>query len=65
MGSATVPWNNFGDGNAKYYTGPASSRFAPKELPVTMNGKTNGDTNSMLENVEIIGEANTHVLPNH
>jgi len=31
MGSATVPWNNFGDGKVKFYTGPPSSRFAPKE----------------------------------
>jgi hypothetical protein len=30
MGSATVPWNNFGDGKTKFYTGPPTSRFAPK-----------------------------------
>lgn len=30
MGSATVPWNNFGDGLTKFYTGPPTSRFAPK-----------------------------------
>ena len=28
MGSATVPWNNFGDGTRKFYTGPPTSRFA-------------------------------------
>jgi hypothetical protein len=31
MGSATVPWNNFGDGKTKFYTGPPDSRFAPKK----------------------------------
>ena len=30
IGSATVPWNNFGDGVTKFYTGPPTSRFAPK-----------------------------------
>ena len=30
VGSATVPWNNFGDGKVKFYTGPPTSRFAPK-----------------------------------
>lgn len=30
MGSATVPWNNFGDGTTKFYTGPPTSRFAPQ-----------------------------------
>lgn len=34
MGTATVPWNNFGDGDTKFYTGPKNSRFAPKECPV-------------------------------
>jgi len=29
MGSATKPWNNFGDGKTKFYTGPPTSRFAP------------------------------------
>lgn len=29
MGSATKPWNNFGDGKVKFYTGPPTSRFAP------------------------------------
>jgi hypothetical protein len=28
MGTTTVPWNNFG--KTKYYTGPPTSRFAPK-----------------------------------
>ena len=31
MGSNTVPWNSFGDGTRKFYTGPPTSRFAPKE----------------------------------
>lgn len=31
MGSATPPWNNFGDGKVKFYTGPKTSRFAPKD----------------------------------
>eukprot|EP00536_Pseudo-nitzschia_multiseries_P012164 jgi/Psemu1/31089/gm1.31089_g len=31
MGTATVPWNAFGDGKKKFYTGPKNSRFAPKE----------------------------------
>jgi hypothetical protein len=31
MGSKTVPWNNFGDGTRKFYTGPATSRFAPED----------------------------------
>lgn len=31
MGSSTVPWSNFGDGTTKFYTGPPTSRFAPKE----------------------------------
>jgi hypothetical protein len=31
MGSATKPWNNFGDGTIKFYTGPPTSRFAPKD----------------------------------
>lgn len=30
-GTKTVPWNNFGDGKTKFYTGPPTSRFAPKE----------------------------------
>jgi hypothetical protein len=29
LGDATVPWNNFGDGIIKFYTGPPTSRFAP------------------------------------
>ena len=29
QGSTTVPWNNFGDGTRKFYTGPPTSRFAP------------------------------------
>lgn len=29
MGSTTLPWNNFGDGTTKFYTGPPTSRFAP------------------------------------
>ena len=29
QGSTTVPWNSFGDGKLKFYTGPANSRFAP------------------------------------
>ena len=29
VGSSTVPWNNFGDGKTKFYTGPPNSRFAP------------------------------------
>ena len=29
MGTKTVPWNNFGDGDTKFYTGPPTSRFAP------------------------------------
>ena len=29
QGSTTVPWNNFGDGKIKFYTGPPTSRFAP------------------------------------
>jgi hypothetical protein len=63
MGSATVPWNNFGDGKTKFYTGPATSRFAPKELPeAIMNGKASGTTNPLLEKVAINGEANG--LPN-
>ena len=32
LGSSTVPWNNFGDGKIKFYTGPPTSRFAPKNL---------------------------------
>lgn len=31
MGSSTIPWNNFGNGKDKYYTGPPTSRFAPSE----------------------------------
>jgi len=31
MGTNTVPWNNFGDGTKKFYTGPPTSRFAPKD----------------------------------
>jgi hypothetical protein len=31
MGTTTVPWNKFGDGTRKFYTGPPTSRFAPKE----------------------------------
>ena len=31
MGGSTIPWNNFGDGKVKFYTGPPTSRFAPKE----------------------------------
>ncbi len=31
MGTKTVPWHNFGDGTRKFYTGPPTSRFAPKE----------------------------------
>ena len=31
LGTSTVPWNNFGDGKTKFYTGPKTSRFAPKE----------------------------------
>lgn len=30
QGSTTVPWNDFGDGKTKFYTGPPTSRFAPK-----------------------------------
>jgi len=29
LGTTTVPWNNFGDGKKKFYTGPETSRFAP------------------------------------
>ena len=32
MGNTTIPWNNFGDGKRKFYTGPLTSRFAPKVL---------------------------------
>jgi hypothetical protein len=31
MGSTTKPWNNFGDGQRKFYTGPPTSRFAPED----------------------------------
>jgi hypothetical protein len=31
MGTTTKPWNNFGDGKRKFYTGPPTSRFAPKD----------------------------------
>jgi len=42
MGSATRPWNNFGDGTTKFYTGPPTSRFAiGREGEV---GIQNGDT---------------------
>lgn len=44
MGSATVPWNNFGDGKTKFYTGPPTSRFAPVEA-VAVNVHSNGATN--------------------
>lgn len=33
LGSSTPPWNNFGDGTRKFYTGPPTSRFAPKPQP--------------------------------
>jgi len=43
MGSATRPWNNFGDGTLKFYTGPPTSRFAPpqeeEEQKVVVEGK--------------------------
>lgn len=29
IGSTTLPWNNFGDGTSKFYTGPPTSRLAP------------------------------------
>mmetsp|Transcript_3562 Transcript_3562/g.6229 ORF Transcript_3562/g.6229 Transcript_3562/m.6229 type:complete len:328 (-) Transcript_3562:605-1588(-) len=32
MGTSTKPWNNFGDGVTKYYTGPLTSRFHPDKL---------------------------------
>jgi hypothetical protein len=35
MGSTTVPWNNFGDGTTKFYTGPPTSRFAPENKKTT------------------------------
>ena len=31
MGTTTIPWHNFGDGTRKFYTGPPTSRFAPKD----------------------------------
>ena len=31
MGTTTVPWNHFGDGTVKFYTGPPTSRFAPEK----------------------------------
>ncbi|CAJ1900830.1 unnamed protein product [Cylindrotheca closterium] len=39
MGTATRPWNKFGDGsdvNKKFYTGPPTSRFAPAKLDAKM-----------------------------
>ena len=43
IGSSTVPWNNFGDGKIKFYTGPPTSRFAPKtsEEPPDKKARTN------------------------
>lgn len=32
MGTTTIPWNNFGDGKQKFYTGPSTSRFAPNNM---------------------------------
>ena len=34
-GSTTIPWNNFGDGKRKFYTGPLTSRFAPPTISCT------------------------------
>ena len=31
MSGATIPWNGFGDGVQKFYTGPPTSRFARKK----------------------------------
>mmetsp|Transcript_12460 Transcript_12460/g.29214 ORF Transcript_12460/g.29214 Transcript_12460/m.29214 type:complete len:273 (+) Transcript_12460:49-867(+) len=31
MGTKTLPWNHFGDGTKKFYTGPKNSRLAPPE----------------------------------
>eukprot|EP00934_Nitzschia_sp_Nitz4_P004404 Nitzschia sp. Nitz4//scaffold64_size103689//70026//71041//NITZ4_004442-RA/size103689-snap-gene-0.130-mRNA-1//-1//CDS//3329556148//4394//frame0 len=31
VGSSTTPWNHFGDGKNKFYTGPPTSRFAPEK----------------------------------
>jgi hypothetical protein len=33
LGTSTKPWNNFGDGITKFYTGPSNSRFHPDKLP--------------------------------
>ena len=36
LGSSTPPWNNFGDGTRKFYTGPPTSRFAPIPQPTNI-----------------------------
>ena len=53
MGAATPPWNNFGDGTTKFYTGPATSRFAPP-----LKTTTNGTTTTNATNGEANGETN-------
>ena len=47
IGSTTLPWNNFGDGSSKFYTGPRTSRFAPD------NNKLQSATRKEKENVGI------------
>jgi broad specificity phosphatase PhoE len=37
-GSTTRPWNNFGNGTEKFYTGPPTSRFATLQEEVIDNG---------------------------
>lgn len=47
MGSATVPWNNFGDGITKFYTGPATSRFASADAVAKDGTGTGTATNTV------------------
>lgn len=46
VGSSTVPWNNFGDGKTKFYTGPPNSRFAPNTNTTTPTPTTPATTST-------------------